>query len=59
MIEAEIDHYKKLLSSTDYQAIKYAEGELTDEEYLQMKNQRISWRLKINELESEAKKLYL
>ena len=40
MINAEIDNYKKLLSSTDYQAIKYAEGELTQEEYSETKNKR-------------------
>ena len=57
MIEAEIDHYKKLLSSTDYQAIKYAEGELTEEEYSQMKNQRKQWRLEINNLEIELNQI--
>ena len=47
-----INELKKLLSSTDYQAIKYAEGLITEEEYLPIKNQRQEWRNEINELES-------
>lgn len=50
-IEAEINKYKKLLSDSDYKAIKYAEGVLTEEEYSETKQQRQSWRNKINELE--------
>lgn len=47
-----INELKKLLSSTDYQAIKYAEGLITEEEYLPTKNQRQEWRNEINELEA-------
>ena len=47
-----INELKKLLSSTDYQAIKYAEGLITEEEYLPIKTQRQAWRNEINELES-------
>lgn len=47
-----INELKKLLSSTDYQAIKYAEGLITEEEYLPIKNQRQAWRNEINELEA-------
>ena len=50
-----INELKKLLSSTDYQAIKYAEGLITEEEYLPIKNQRQAWRNEINELEKELK----
>lgn len=50
-IEAEINKYKKLLSDSDYKAIKYAEGVLTEEEYSETKQQRQEWRNKINELE--------
>jgi len=48
-----ISELKQLLSSTDYQAIKYAEGELTDSEYTPIKQQRKAWREEINELEEQ------
>ena len=57
VIKNRIEELKQLLSSTDYQAIKYAEGELTEEEYSQMKNQRKQWRLEINNLEIELNQL--
>lgn len=44
---------KQKLSNTDYQAIKYAEGELTEEEYAPIKAQRKAWREEINRLEEE------
>ena len=43
---------KKLLASTDYQAIKFAEGELSIEEYSKVKEQRAEWRRQINALEN-------
>lgn len=46
-----IAELKQKLLSTDYQAIKYAEGELTEEEYAPIKAQRKSWRIEINKLE--------
>ena len=42
---------KKLLDDTDYQAVKYAEGWLTAEEYEPIKMQRQAWRDEINQLE--------
>lgn len=50
----EIAELKAKLSATDYQAIKYAEGVLTAEEYADMKAQRQEWRTRINELEEEG-----
>lgn len=47
----EITTLKKQLSATDYKAIKYAEGVLTDEEYQETGIQRQVWRARINELE--------
>ncbi len=47
----EIVTLKKQLSATDYKAIKYAEGVLTDEEYQETGIQRQVWRARINELE--------
>ena len=49
--ELRIAELKVLLSSTDYKAIKYAEGVLTEQEYLPIKEQRENWRKEINELE--------
>ena len=54
-IEAEIESLKQLLSATDYKAIKYAEGVMSEEEYAETKNQRQEWRKKINELEEIIK----
>lgn len=49
-----ISNLKSLLSNTDYKAIKYAEGQLTEEEYASIKAQRQEWRDEINLLESEV-----
>lgn len=46
----EIADLKAKLAATDYQAIKYAEGELTAGEYAEIKAQRRAWRAKINSL---------
>ena len=48
----EIAQLKKQLSDTDYKAIKYAEGQLTEEEYSPTRSQRAEWRARINELEA-------
>lgn len=47
----EIKELKQKLFDTDYQAIKYAEGQLTADEYGATKIQRQVWRNRINELE--------
>ena len=46
---------KQKLEDTDYKAIKYAEGELSREEYAETKAQRRAWREEINKLEEELK----
>lgn len=46
-----IAELKRNLANTDYQAIKYAEGQLTEQEYAPMKTQRQAWRDEINQLE--------
>jgi hypothetical protein len=48
-----IEELKQKLTETDYQAIKYAEGVLTEEEYAPIKAQRQEWRAEINKLEAE------
>lgn len=50
-----IDELKNRLASTDYQAIKYAEGYLTEGEYAETKAQRQAWRDEINALEARLK----
>lgn len=52
-IDAEIAACKILLRDTDYQAVKHADGALTDEEYAEMKAKRQGWRDTINELEAQ------
>ena len=52
VINKEISELKKKLFDTDYKAIKYSEGWLTDEEYAEVKAQREEWRKRINELEA-------
>lgn len=44
---------KAKLTNTDYQTIKYAEGQLTAEEYEPIKVQRQAWREEINNLEKQ------
>ncbi len=51
-IEGEINALKNLLSQTDYQAIKFAEGELPADEYAAIKEKRQSFRDRINELQA-------
>lgn len=46
-----IAELKKLLADTDYKAIKYAEGEILEEDYISIREQRRAWRAEINELE--------
>lgn len=48
-----IEHLKIQLAKTDYQAIKFAEGLLTEYEYAPIKQQRQEWRDEINRLEAE------
>lgn len=50
-ITKEISALKANLAGTDYKAIKYAEGWITEEEYAETKAQRQAWRDRINALE--------
>lgn len=52
---AEVRRLKAFLANTDYQAIKFAEGLLSAEEYAQTKLNRQAWRRRINELEALMK----
>lgn len=52
-----IQKLKKHLANTDYQAIKYGEGAMTEEEFAPIKAQRQAWRDEINALENQLKEL--
>ena len=52
-IESEIAGLKQILASSDYKALKYAEGQITEADYAEVKQQRQQLRDKINELEAE------
>lgn len=51
-IDAEINGLKNLLAQTDYQALKFADGSLSEEEYAPAKAERQSFRDRINELQA-------
>ena len=51
LAEREIAKLKEKLRETDYQAIKFAEGEMSLEDYAELKEKRAAWRKKINEFE--------
>lgn len=52
---ARIAELKKLLMDSDYKAIKYAEGAISEAEYTITKAQRQAWRDEINTLEGLLK----
>jgi hypothetical protein len=47
----EITQLKKALSDTDYKALKYAEGQISESEYSEIKSERQGYRDRINYLE--------
>ena len=48
----EITQLKKALSDTDYKAIKYAEGQISESDYTSVRAERQGYRDRINELEA-------
>ena len=52
-----IDELKSLLRDTDYKTLKYVDGEITEDEYYQVKLLRKSYREEIRYLEEELNKL--
>jgi FtsZ-binding cell division protein ZapB len=52
-IKSKITTLKMKLQQTDYQAIKYAEGLISEEEYAPIKAQRQAWRDEINALQEK------
>ncbi len=51
--QTRIAELKRKLDETDYQAIKYAEGFISETDYAPIKAQRQAWRDEINKLELE------
>lgn len=49
--EITIQQLKINLDTTDYQAIKFSDGAISEEEYAPIRAQRQAWRDEINELE--------
>lgn len=54
-ILTEISTLKRSLADTDYESLKFSEGEMTAEEFEPYKVQRHQWRLRIRELEEQLK----
>lgn len=52
-INGEIIALKQLLTNSDYKALKYSEGLISDIEYAEIKNYRENLRAQINQLEEE------
>lgn len=50
--EEKLTALQKLLTDTDYKAIKYAEGALTEDEYMPIRLSRQQWREAYNAIES-------
>ncbi len=51
--QIQITVLKQNLSDTDYKAIKFAEGLISEEDYAPIREQRQEWRTQINLLEAE------
>lgn len=56
-INLEMEEIQAKLNNTDYKALKWMEGLLTDEEYNPIKEERMSLRSRYNELEEEIKEI--
>lgn len=44
---------KQLLAESDYKQAKWKDGDMTDEEYEPIRQQRHAWRVEINQIEEE------
>lgn len=54
-INQQIRELQDKLSATDYQALKYSEGWITEKDYMEIKANRQSWRDAINQLQAQLK----
>lgn len=54
-INQQIRELQDKLAATDYQALKYSEGWITEKDYTEIKANRQSWRDTINQLQAQLK----
>lgn len=54
-INQQIRELQGKLAATDYQALKYSEGWITEKDYTEIKANRQSWRDTINQLQAQLK----
>lgn len=54
-INQQIRELQGKLAATDYQALKYSEGWITEKDYTEIKATRQSWRDTINQLQAQLK----
>lgn len=54
-INRQIRELQGKLAATDYQALKYSEGWITEKDYTEIKANRQSWRDAINQLQAQLK----
>lgn len=54
-INQQIRELQGKLAATDYQALKYSEGWITEKDYTEIKANRQSWRNTINQLQAQLK----
>ena len=54
-INQQIRELQGKLDATDYQALKYSEGWITEKDYTEIKANRQSWRDAINQLQAQLK----
>lgn len=52
-VAGQINALKQLLVQTDYQALKFSDGAMAEDEYAPVRQRRAEWRAKINELEAQ------
>ena len=48
---ARMNELKAKLNNTDYQAIKFSDGAITEEKYAPIRKQRAAWRSEINQIQ--------
>ena len=56
-INIQINTLKEQLAETDYKALKFIDGEFTEEEYAPIREERKNYRTRINELEECLKNI--
>lgn len=55
--QGRINALKQLLNNSDYKVLKHVDGDITEEEYEDIREQRRAWRKEINELEDKLNEI--